>query len=405
MPRAGEFEPLGTLVFLQGVLAVLVVAFMFSHADMYISEVRSGPKPVHWVLVVTAAGVGLMLARANRPMAVLRSPVVAWAGFYLAITLVWYVYAKQSSGLANETVTQAVIDRFRSMALLVSLLVVFADPLARRAGYVSLAVTTVFISILNILESMGVIVFQDHYQRTIGRASGLYGNPNQAGQAIAFGLSLSVFAMPRPYRLPLLLVGAFGVAATFSRAAILCIVILVLFHAWRREISLWQTLSISLLVTVVLIVASGTLLGMLDSAGTLNQDNLERLAFTADDSGRAGVARASWQLFLDSPVFGNGVAIERTKFAIYSHNLYVSLAADHGVIGLTLLPALVMAIAFRNPLALPFATILLVIGLFSHNLLDDEYSLVSIALAAATGFATTGMVLPEREGAFPDASE
>jgi O-antigen ligase len=183
------------------------------------------------------------------------------------------------------------------------------------------------------------------------------------------------------------------------------VAILIPLLAWQKKISFWQPALAAVVVGVVLTVSSGVLLGTLDSAGTLNPDTMGRLQFTADDSGRSIVARASWQLFLDSPLFGNGVAMERTKFHTYSHNLYVSLAADHGIVGLLLLPALIMAIAFRNPNALQFAVLLMVAGVFSHNLLEDEASLTAIALAAATGFPSTRVDLPEHEAALADAPE
>jgi O-antigen ligase len=399
MFRDGAREELGPIVVLRCLVAAIPVAFMFSHADLYIYQAFSGPKPLYWVLAVTAVGFGTALAEARQPQPVLRSPVLVWIGIFLAVSLAWYIYGKQFGGQDRLAVDQALIDRFRAMALIVSLMFVFADPLARRVGYYSIAAATAVVSILAVLEAVGAIAFKDDLLRTEGRAAGFFVNPNQTGQAIAFGLALSVFAIPRWLRLPLLLVGACGVAATFSRSAMIGVVILVTLLVWQKKISFWQPLLASVVVGAVLIASSGDILGTLDSAGTLNPDTLGRLDFTAGDSGRASVARASWQLFLDSPLFGHGVAIERTKFQTYSHNTYVSLAADHGIVGLLLLPALILAIAFRSRNALPFAVLLMVIGVFSHNLLEDEFSLIAIALAAATGFPATRVDLPEAEPA------
>jgi O-antigen ligase len=255
------------------------------------------------------------------------------------------------------------------------------------------------VAVLLALESVGIVVFEDNLVRVAGRAAGFYANANQAGQAVVFGLALSIFAIPRKLRLPLILLGAVGVAATFSRSAMIGLVVVVVLLAWNREIAFWEPLLAVLVIAVVLTVASGALLRILDTAGTLNPDTWGRLTFSADDSGRAAVLRATWQLFLDSPVLGSGVAIEKVRFPISSHNIYATLAADHGILGLLLFPLLAAALAWRNRRALPFVAVLVVTGFFSHNLLEEECSMIAIALAAATAFPS-----PDEEGSENEAA-
>jgi O-antigen ligase len=102
---------------------------------------------------------------------------------------------------------------------------------------------------------------------------------------------------------------------------------------------------------------------------------------TADDSGRATLAAKAWRLFLESPWVGHGIATEH--YTRISHNMYLTLAGQHGLLGLVTYPALVFAFSFRNRAALATAAVFLVAGLISHNLLENEPALLCVALVAA----------------------
>jgi hypothetical protein len=147
---------------------------------------------------------------------------------------------------------------------------------------------------------------------------------------------------------------------------------------WRRHLGGWPAALACVLVAVLMATEGDRVMHLLDQGGLLTAETSARLRLEEGDSGRIGLARDAWRGFLAAPLVGNGLGA-----TVDSHNQFLTLAGDHGVVGLVLFPALALALALANPAAVPFAVALLVAGLFSHNLLDDRGTLLAIALAAA----------------------
>ena len=354
-----------------GVAGVLV---FFTGLDNYAAAFWSGPQPLQLVLAFIGGAAGVVLLDLRAPLPLLRSPVLLWIGAFFLITTAWAVFT-----LSTPFDSPALRTHYRSLGFLGALAVIFDDPRARRIGAVAIAAAVVFASALNVAELFGVVSFagQDDV-RVGGRAAGLYVNPNLAAFAIVFGLAVAIQSMPRALRVPLLVVGATGVAATFSRGAGVCLLGLIPLLVWRGQVGARAAAVGAVLVAAVLIARGESTLLVLDGQGILTADTSARLRLEQDDSGRVGLARGAWQMFLDAPFAGNGVGA-----TVQAHNEFLTLAGDHGVVGLLLFPALALALAAGNPAAVPFALVLLLAGFFSHNLLDNRASLLAIAFAAA----------------------
>src|SRR5512143_1018140 len=144
---------------------------------------------------------------------------------------------------------------------------------------------------------------------------------------------------------------------------------------WRRALGRWPVV-VAAAVAVAVIVSS---VRFLESHALLEPEHSARLRFAKDDSGRGALALKAWEMFLDEPVRGHGLGATLTWDAdASSHNMFLNLAGDHGILGLLLFPALGAAIIAGNRRSAPFAGLLMVSGLFSHNLLDDRYSLLLV---------------------------
>lgn len=379
---------------LRAAIAAVAVAALYSGAAQYWHAVRGGPRPLFLIVAIVGAALAILVAEAHRPTRVLRSPLLLWVAVYLFLSSAWALWRPT---LGSQT-DQALVDRYRSMAFLLAMAVAFDERRARFVGRFAVILVALAASVGNVAEELGLIGFADGLGRTAGRAGGLHGNANQAGLVIVFGLAVGLPAVPRILRIPLLVVAAAGVAATFSRAAMLCFCLLVLVSVWRRELDLAPAAAATVAVALLLTLTSGRIEGLLDSGGALNADTLGRLSMKADDSGRSRLAAEVWRMFVDSPWVGRGLATERE--GRISHNIYLSLAAEHGVLGLLMFPALLVALAFRNREASPFVLVFLVAGFFGHGFLEQEPSLLCAALAAATPVADEegdGVdLLPER---------
>jgi hypothetical protein len=389
MTSAGSTEPLGLGAVLRCTLAVACVALFYTGIDTYALLAWSGPAPVTWVFGFVAAATALVVLHPGRPTPLLRSPLLLWTCLYFVSTTLWAVASDQS-----PAILQVLIDRYRSIALLVALMVVFDDPRARRLGVYVVALAVVVASCVNVAELMEWVTFSEATRglmRVGGRSGGFYINPNDSGMAIVFGLAITLVALPRLVRFPLLVVGTLGVGVTFSRGATLCLAALVLWLLATRAIPAW------LLLACILSFHFGRALDSLDSSGLLNENTSARVHLEKDDSGRGGIARKALDLFVEHPFAGKGLGATRVWDAsVSSHNTYLNLAGDQGMVGLLTLPALLVALVATRRRAIALAITLLIAGVFTDGLLEQQrFTLLLLALATA---ADASERAPKTEG-------
>ena len=121
------------------------------------------------------------------------------------------------------------------------------------------------------------------------------------------------------------------------------------------------------------------------------------LASDSSALGRKEVAAIAFEKFADNPILGEGVGASQRLLIveggteISSHNQYLNLMVDHGVLGFFILPFLALAILWqtRSPArhtAFAFAVFILYSGFFSHNILDERFILLTFSLIAAMAF-------------------
>jgi len=230
-----------------------------------------------------------------------------------------------------------------------------------------------------------------------GRAAAMFINPNAAGEAILLVFLLGCSLTPPRWRGPLFLLCGAAAVTTFSRAAIVAWVLLLLFLSFRK------TLPKSALATALAALALGVAsLGAFENylhgraefegaAGNL----ASRLNFFSDvkfddDSSeeRAAVVRAGWQLFMQNPVFGAG-ATGFWSMRASTHNQLLLMAAEYGLFGVGLwcwMVAMLWRGRFLEDRALQFAVagLFAFMSMFTHQMLDSaSYWLATFALVSA----------------------
>jgi hypothetical protein len=238
-----------------------------------------------------------------------------------------------------------------------------------------------------------------------GRGAGLFLNANSAAYAL---IVMCIAAMPfidMRFRPAIFIIMVAGVIATFSRSAI--IFSFVVFSSWIyfNQLKRRSLIILSISLPVVLFIGFGLFQFGLDAEGA-NLANLterlnffesageERYDFSAEE--RKHVADMAWEMFTNSPFFGEGIGSTVTWGATGStHNMYLLLLADQGVFGGLLYLSFLSIIIFRGirllrqgvgqqdkdiGLALTLLGIYYtLIGFFSHNLLDDPHTLFLLA--------------------------
>jgi hypothetical protein len=277
------------------------------------------------------------------------------------------------------------------------LLFAFARPSEQRTARIAVAFAVLLGVALNVYELFNPLTFSS----IPGRSSGLYTNVNQSGAALILGMIIAYGVVPARLRMLFVSVTAIGIVTTFSRAAILGWLIVVLYFALRSGLGIVQIRRIILLCAVVFgfLVSPywGDLQTTLEERGTLTLDVIQRLNFLsggaspdASASERGQVASYAWRLFGERPLtgFGTGQHRQLEGFAVSTHNVFLALMVDHGILGLFIVPIMLLATLWglrrtHFDLALPFAMFLCMWGMFSHNVLEERYILVSVALVGS----------------------
>jgi O-antigen ligase len=250
---------------------------------------------------------------------------------------------------------------------------------------------------LNIYEFFVPLTFSEVH----GRSAGLFVNPNLSGEALVLGMILSVIVLPLFWRAPFLLLTGIGIFATFSRAGIgawfLAVGGLLFFTKVVRAKDLVWTFLLSLLVVgIVLLPKLDAILKSMDQAGVINKNTEERLAWLTNPSGvsddsswsRVYVAQQAWRKFADQPWIGSGTGTSHEAFEIAPHNQYLSYMVDHGVVGATIVPLLILALIWgargeTRRIGLVFGATILWLSFFTHTILSYGHSLLLFALLAA----------------------
>jgi O-antigen ligase len=375
-------------------LAPLWVVVVFSNLPIYVGLfVFPALVPLHW-LVALFAVTAITLSRAARSPSNRAPLFLATLLCYACVCLAWYVM--QGGG-------DPVILRQRLLCIAVcgiSYLVFAASQaalLAARRALACMVVVCVAMNAWDITHPFMLVPANSEFA-TVGRAAGLFINPNQAGAALVVGFALSVSVVPRRWRFAYLTAVVVGVALTLSRAALIGLTLVCIALACRGRALSWRQIGAALTVVGVM-----TWIGWLIVSAELEkryhidpQMALDRLEWVLDPSGRSDFSQnerlelltRGWSQFLASPIVGNGVgSTELWEVRSSTHNMYVMLASDFGLIGLLILPAIVLAAMGPQAGTLSDAAIaglfILFWGLFSHNVLGEYYLVLSIALTAA----------------------
>ena len=389
----------------RALLAAMAIALFFTNLTNYLYRGWGLPvQPYMWI-----AAIGLLLSPLALQAVVedgLRVPPLAiWGYAFAAISLLWFFGTGATDGTVEELET-----RLLSVVFILLMLLLFSTTAAQAVAQRTLVVAVLFGVAVNLYELFNPQTFSE----VLGRSAGLYFNPNQSGAALVLGMVLALDAV-RPHWRPLfMLTAGLGVTITFSRSAMLAWAIAFVFFCVA---DLVQHRRVRWLVEVGVVAATAALFfaspawagvqARLQDERVLNADVLGRVSSFSvgqfgDDSAteRAGVAGLALDQFNSRPIFGFGTgAATEPPFEVGPHNIYLAQMVDHGILGLFVFPALVAACVWGvappdRVLALTFVVTVLMLGLFSHNLLSERYALIAYALMAAIAASGQQRFLP-----------
>jgi O-Antigen ligase len=402
--QIGKHRNKNFLFYYHCTLAISAVLIFFTSLDVYLWESVKLVAPVTFIYVFIAAVFLLILtAKFSKVRYGIPIELVVWCIGYTAISSFAFLLLLSFPAYSEETGIQQLRTRILSEVFLLIMFLVFSKyPKVQTLTRLVICLAVMIAVFNNFLEFIDPLVFGG--LNNTGRAAGFYINPNITGCALMLGMIFGVGALPQKLRIFYALIVLAGVVMTFSRGAIFgWLVVMGIFYKSelisRKQSLIWvaSILGISFFFGSVLSTIFD--LDELQRSGlvTANFDNIrERLEWfqnpKSEDSAdsRLEVVAIAWKMFGNHPLLGNGLAStdNLNNWGISTHNMYLLHIADHGILGIVILPALVFAVTWKaqgesRDVALAFSIFILLWGFFSHNILEERYILICFSLMAA----------------------
>jgi len=390
--------PLVKLLEQIAIYLALLIYFTNVPAYLYLLGFSSIP-PAAYVLLICAS-VGIIVAL-NSGYGSVNLPVLIWVLAFIIVTAAWGIV---SSGSADAQVL--LLQRIGGSVGLITLIILFGrDAFAvrhTRKVMIWLLMAAVLMNIIDYL-SYGLFIPQSSEFFNAGRAAGFYVNANAAGIAILVGMLFTTTLINHKWRPWLVLYCGLGVVLTLSRGAILAWVCLLLFFVLRRMIRITRLIG-ACAVGVIAGFIFLTLFGL--DTSNYNEGYIEaRLEwilkprdFEFSQQERLWVARVAFEQFAGNVFFGNGIGTTVEKVGVPPHNGYLEYAADYGLVGLLVIPALAFLLwtptsaAGRRPETLVvrygFVFLLLFQAMFTHSVISNNVLVLGVALLASKYFGT-----------------
>jgi O-antigen ligase len=381
--------------------AIAAMTIILSNWQIYHNAVHGGPIPLIYYFIVFPIAIWAAFNKPNIDY-ISRNIIVYWLIVYAISGAVWVTIYGEFSDEENRLI------RARVLSLLIFLSGLFLVSICETVYVVRmLLVSSILAALNNWIDFLNPYLFYpvDFTNANPGRGSGFYINANQAGQAVvALCITLWPF-ISNKYRNVLMLIMIFGVIPTFSRSAIIFSIFAVLITIWFGRANAKQMLWVAF--AAVLLVFIGT--ALYDIAMNTDQfstrDIEQRLdffstggqAFDASANERKYVAAVAYDMFAQSPFFGNGIGSTLLELRGRGvHNMYLVLLAEQGIIGLILFLIFLVLIFIRgfrfyrrgvnaNVTDIGVALMLMAgliafFGLFSHTIFEDPFSLLLLSI-------------------------
>lgn len=374
-------------------LALLWVLGIGSGFALFGFQRLGTPAPLLWVIVLACLSAPLILDRTFLESAV-RVGLLPWVVAALVLSGAAFLWSSQSAFAQAELLKRILATAFIFVGASIA-----HQPAGHRIAALAFGANAVFATALNAIDTAAPMTFSEVF----GRAAGLYGNPNVSGMAILCGALLALGYLDTRLRPFLLGIAGLGILLTLSRGVLLSFGVCIVALAASGRISLKGTLTWTAVVASVAALLLLLLIGLdgiqLAYSAIVERGVLDRIADASVTTGgidystnlRADVLVEGLRLFLEHPLLGAGIgATNEWSLGVSTHNTYVKQMAEYGIAGLALYCWLLFMAMRQSRLRrdggaeLVLVIALSVLGLFSHNLLDDWSVLVTWSLLVGT---------------------
>lgn len=382
------------LLIYQRILGIAAIFIFVTNLHLYLFQIKAIPFPPYFFVIgFFLFSIPLVFLKARY----LPGLVLQWCGLYIAISSFSFLFVVRVDQIASQELQFRI---FTTLFFLVAIIVFSGNYIhqlwIRRALLAGLIFNT--FNIIN--DAFNPALYNNNTQRP----AGFFLNPNLAAYSLILALILSITILPKKYRFFCAIFVAIGVLFSFSRGAALCLLIAIIMMLKYKIIPRKQLLGIlgifiSLLIYLSFINTSLELQNLLVSTFRENLgDRIEWLFGAKDthvgsDDSRAEIVKLGLKEFYEAPILGKGIGYTKklaqiTTIGISTHNMYLLFLVEHGFLGIVIMPLLVLSITNKSQnetqkIGFIFAIFILLWSLFTHNILEQRFSIVTIALMAA----------------------
>jgi O-antigen ligase len=349
--------------------------------------------PVNFIalsIVLTA----MIMLYSREPFNFILLPIYRWMLFYFIIILLWMLLP---NSYATDKNLRAVLLAIIFLFTMTALMYFDDDELSMsRKAILFVTIMAVFNNIYEFFNPWAFYQVGSDYN-IVGRSAGFYINSNKASEAILLGLILSYSLVYKKLKTIFLVATFIGVLVTFSRAGIASWFIIVFILSIERVIDKKNILLVASFFGLGLLLAVPILIGYIESdLGSVSSNLINRLNFFSSsphsmdgsERERLAIAIAALNVFADNVLFGGGIFLtNHWHFGVSTHNIYLKLMAEFGILGFFIFPLLVLSSVWQitgkeKKIAIAFVIYILITGLTTHNLLDEYHFLIAFALMA-----------------------
>lgn len=380
-------------------LAFLAPAVIFSDLALYINDKELYPITMkHWTVIMFGAAILLWGLNKKQIIPTLRSPLMRWLGLYFLVVIFGGIISIGFLGNFIEPATTQFNDHFLSILFLFAfIIIVFRESAFHfaRKVMVGVLILSVFINIYDF-----IMLDENQFSFIMGRAAGLYGNPNAAGIALTFGFLVTIGIIPANYKFAFSSWVYLGIILTQSRGSILVFGIIFMILFFRGTYSRKSILLIGSLALSVGIVAGIYLFdkykdeflykmeGMTTMFERFNQLSSLKAQKLEEDP-RGDLALYYFDIWTNRALFGYGMgaayffADNSPERGSSSHNQFLNLMVDFGLIGFFLIAFFLSSIISYDQQRHWYLECILFIMVFflfsftSHNMFD-QYNLLFV---------------------------
>jgi len=390
-------------------LCVALTIFL-SNYPTYQYNVLGGVAPLFFYFFVFALGVLAFLLRPSSISGVLREPLFVWFVVYAFSGAVWVLFVH------NDLEVSASTWRLRFLVLMLffsTYLIAINSDITKVSPLIAGLGVVAALTFWHDFANPFLYVPHDVPGANPGRGAGFFINANQAANAL---IAMCICILPfvaRGWRFAIVIVMFAGVFPTFSRSSILFAAIVALLWFSTKQIDRRGVVALAG-VSPFLIIGAFLVFQFGLTSDETNVDNiLSRIDFftsggeATDHSAteRQFLLGHGLQKFQEYGVLGIGIGETRVEvggrwdFSTSTHNMFLVLGVEQGLLGLVLYLLFILILFFRGfalylqaaddfGRSVGFAIVLFAlyfvfIGFFSHTMLEEPYTVMLLAILLA----------------------